>query len=97
MAKPFFRETRAVQPRTVFSGAPCLKLSVDSYTAHELKLLFFNGFAALSPALSLASQAMLVPQGKGVFPDSKQVLKRVGGHGGHIMSFSSQILPRDGR
>ena len=31
MAKPFFRETRAVQLRTVFSGAPCLKLSVDDY------------------------------------------------------------------
>ena len=40
--------------------------------AHELKLLFFNDFAALTPALSLASQAMLVaaravpvPQGEG--------------------------------
>ena len=31
MAKPFFRETRAVQPRTVFSGAPCLKFSADDY------------------------------------------------------------------
>ena len=27
----FFRETRAVLPRTVFSEMPCLKLSVDSY------------------------------------------------------------------
>ena len=32
MAEPFFRETRAVQKRTVFGDAPCLKLSVDGYT-----------------------------------------------------------------
>ena len=31
MAKPFFRETRAVQPRIVFGDAPCLKLSMDGY------------------------------------------------------------------
>ena len=31
MAEPFFRETRAVQMRTVFSGAPCLRLSVYCY------------------------------------------------------------------
>ena len=34
MAKPFFRETRAVQKRTVFGDAPCLKLSVDGYICH---------------------------------------------------------------
>ena len=28
--------------------------------AHELKLLFFNGFSTPTPTLSLASQAMLV-------------------------------------
>ena len=42
--------------------------------AHELNLLFFNGFTTLTPALSLASQAMLVaaravpvPQGEGAY------------------------------
>ena len=39
MAKPFFRETRAVQMRTVFGDAPCLKLSVDGYKSP-------NGFFA---------------------------------------------------
>ena len=34
---------------------------------HELKFLFFNAFAARTPALSLASQAMLVPQGEGAY------------------------------
>ena len=32
MAQPFFRETRAVQMRTAFGDAPCLKLSVYRYT-----------------------------------------------------------------
>ena len=32
MVEPFFRETRAVQPRTVFDDAPCLKFSVDGYS-----------------------------------------------------------------
>ena len=31
MAEPFFRETRAVQRRTVFGGAPCLRLWVYGY------------------------------------------------------------------
>ena len=35
MAEPFFRETRAVQPRTVFGDAPCLKLSVDGYSVRR--------------------------------------------------------------
>jgi len=35
MAPPFFRETRAVQPRTVFGDTPCLKLSVDGYISRS--------------------------------------------------------------
>jgi len=35
MAPPFFRGTRAVQKRTVFGDAPCLKLSVDGYNAEK--------------------------------------------------------------
>ena len=35
MAKPFLWETRAVQPRTVFSDAPCLSLSVYRYTYYR--------------------------------------------------------------
>ena len=41
---------------------------------YELNLLFFNGFVVLTPALSLASQAMLVaaravpvPRGEGAY------------------------------
>ena len=36
MAKPFFRETRAVQKCTVFGDAPCLKLSVNGYTIEKI-------------------------------------------------------------
>ena len=39
MAEPFFRETRAVQLRTVFGDAPCLKLSVDGYNFSHLSNL----------------------------------------------------------
>ena len=35
--EPFFRETRAVQRRTAFSGAPCLKLSVYGYISTVLR------------------------------------------------------------
>ncbi|MFC2502872.1 MAG: alternative ribosome rescue factor ArfA [Cardiobacterium sp.] len=40
MAPPFFRGTRAVQMRTAFGDAPCLKLSVDGYKS---RLNVFSG------------------------------------------------------
>jgi len=43
MAPPFFRETRAVQPRTVSSDTPCLKLSVDGYTYTFPAIVYVNG------------------------------------------------------
>ena len=45
--------------------------------AHELKLLFFNDFAALTPALSLASQAMLVAVRAVPVPEGEGFIRRM--------------------
>ena len=47
MAELFFRETRAVLICTAFSGAPCLKLSVNGYSecaTFRLKTRHVAGF-----------------------------------------------------
>ena len=45
------RETRAVQPRTVFGDAPCLKLSVDGYTFRGAGKVSVNGIGESAAGL----------------------------------------------
>ena len=73
----------AVQPRTVFGDAPCLKLSVDGYIIDKPKFCFFN-YLLPSPQPSPTGRGSIsavlpapVHTRKQVFPDSKQALRTV--------------------